>query len=108
MSTDDLMVMDKSDGVMRIRSRSNLMVNKSYSENGYLVFDEMLLADILNSLRINYDVTFTVTDKSILDDRYRGIFLKSEQPIEDILATLALASNGRLHYKVNGKDIILY
>lgn len=108
MISDDRMIMNKSEGVMKIMSKSGNLDNKPFAENGYMVFDEMLLSDIINTLHLNYDIDFTVSDDSILKDRYRGIFVKSEQPVEEVLKALALASNGKLHYSIEGKTIILY
>ena len=108
MVTADRMIMDKRDGVMHIKSNSDNAEFREYSENGYMVFEELLLSDILNALHLNYGVNFTVKNEQLLNDRYRGIFIKSEQPVEDILKALALASEERLHYEIKGNEIELY
>ena len=107
MVSEDLMIMDKDTGIMRIKSKSGNKTNQEYAEKGYMVFDEMPLSDILNTLHLNYDVNFTVKDKTLLTDRYRGIFVKSEQPVEDILKVLSNASHGRFRYTIKEKEITL-
>lgn len=108
MVSDDVMVMDKCDGVMHIKSNSLIINNKTYSEKGYMIFDEIPLSDILNSLHLNYGVDFIVQDQRVLDNRYRGIFIKDEQSVEDILKVFASASGGKLHYEMKGKNIIIF
>jgi len=108
MVTDDVMVMDKQEGIMRIKSNSLIVNNKGYSENGYMIFDEIPLSDILNSLHLNYGVDFVVRDQSVLANRYRGIFIKDEQTVEDILKVFASASGGKLHYEMKGKSIVIF
>lgn len=104
----DYMVLDKSDGIATVHSSSANRENCEKWKKGYVTFDEMLFSDIVNMLELNYDIHICVNRSSLLNERYRGIFIRQEQTIDEVLGALSAASNGKMRYTKSGNEINIY
>ena len=102
------MVLDKSDGIATVHSSSANRENCEKWKKGYVTFDEMLFSDIVNMLELNYDIHICVNRSSLLNERYRGIFIRQEQTIDEVLGALSAASNGKMRYTKSGNEINIY
>lgn len=108
LGPNDYMVMDKTKGEMNMYIDSANRDNCEKWKQGYMTFDEMLFSDIINVLELNYNIHIIVQTPSLLTERYRGIFIRQEQTIRDVLGALSFASNGKINYSISGSVITIY
>jgi ferric-dicitrate binding protein FerR (iron transport regulator) len=73
--------------------------------NGLLLFDEILLPDIVKTLERNYDVHIRLADPSLKSFRFYGEFIYREQSIRDILDILS--ATNKIRYSMAGKEITI-
>ena len=84
------------------RRRVDLAVALAWVE-GRLVFDRTPMRDVLAALEARYDVSFTVSDSSLLSERVSGPF--QGDALHDILAQLAAVSD--LDVTQSGTRVVL-
>ncbi len=73
---------------------------------GFLILDGESIYTIAKKLERFYGVKVTVSSKTLEQYHFYGDFIRQEQSLTDILE--ALKGTGKLHYKINGKNVILY
>ena len=103
LSPNQMVFLNKHEQKMRI-----VNVNASNSmewTNGYLFFDEVLLADIIKELERNYNVNIMLEDNALETFRFYGNFDVREQTIEEVLDVLTRTN--KVNYKIEGRKIYL-
>lgn len=95
---------DKRTGQIHVEDYE--VANSRQWTNGRLLFDGEPLQEIVNTLERSYNVNITISDKDLLTLRFYGDFLRQEQTLNEVLD--ALAQTGKIRYKQEGKDVILY
>lgn len=73
---------------------------------GFLILDGESIYSIAKKLERSYGVKVTVSSKTLEQFYFYGDFIRQEQSLTDVLE--ALAGTGKLHYRINGKNVILY
>ena len=73
---------------------------------GFLVFDGESIYTIAKKLERCYGVKVTVSSKVLEQNHFYGDFIRQEHSLTDVLE--ALSGTGKLHYKINGKNVMLY
>lgn len=99
----DKMSLDKKTGAMQITS-ANVKHSADWTQDN-LIFDEMLLPDIIRELERSYDVSLEIADTALEDERFYGVFNRRKQDIYTVLEHFA--KTGRLHYETKDGKIIL-
>ena len=102
---DERVVLDKSDGRMKIESTKRTKADAGWKQ-GILSFDEVLLPEVIQTLERSYDVQITLKTDSLADYRFYGTFNRTSQGIKDVLE--ALAATGKIHYTLEDNQIVLY
>lgn len=74
--------------------------------DGVIFFDEERLPDIARELERLYNVKISLADKSLENIRFYGSFIRTEQPIQEVLEILG--STNRVDYKINEREIIFF
>lgn len=74
--------------------------------DGKLFFDGEALMDIARDLSRSYNVQITISNNSLSSLRFYGNFLRQEQTITEVMD--ALAATGKINYRQNGRDIMIY
>lgn len=111
MLLDDEVVLEPDERVRLNKADGEMIVEKVVASNalqwtmGYLFFDEEVLPDIAKELERSYNVKITIAD-SLKDFRFYGNFIRQEQSIQEVLD--ALSSTGKIHYKIEEREITLY
>lgn len=101
---DNRAILDKNSGMMTV-SR-HLTSNSKEWINGYIFFDEELMVDIARKLERAYNVKITFSDDAVKQQRFYGNFVRREQNIDEILQDLS--STGKLHYRKEGTNVVIY
>lgn len=102
---DERVVLDKSDGVMKIESTKRIESDTDWKK-GRLSFDEVLLPEVIQTLERSYNVRITLKTDSLATYRFYGIFNRTEQSIKEVLE--ALAATGKIHYTLKDSHVVLY
>lgn len=79
--------------------------NMSGWVDGRLFFDEMLLPDIVRTLKRSYGVQIRIADESLKDFRFYGQFSRTENTIGEVLDRIE--ATGRIKYLIGEEEIIL-
>ena len=72
---------------------------------GQIFFDEKLLTDIAKDLERSHNVNVVIANDSLRTRRFYGSFDVTDN-VTEIVRSLAMS--GGIHYRVKGRDIILY
>lgn len=73
---------------------------------GFLILDGESIYTIAKKLERSYGVKVTVFSKTLEQFHFYGDFIRQEQSLTDVLE--ALKGTGKLHYKIDGKNVTLY
>lgn len=101
---NDRMVLDKKKGKMQLERA--VATNATQWTKGFLYFDEELLPDIVKELERGYNVKINIANDELNTFRFYGNFVQREQSINEVLD--ALATTGKVRYKIDGSEITLY
>ncbi len=102
---DERVVLDKSDGMMKIESTPKIKAATDWKQ-GVLSFDEVLLSEVVQTLERSYNVRITLQTDSLANYRFYGTFNRTSQNIKDVLD--ALEATGKIHYALKDNRIVLY
>lgn len=102
---DERVVLDKSDGIMKIESIKRIKADIDWKQ-GVLSFDEVLLPEVVQTLERSYNVRITLQTDSLADYRFYGTFNCTSQSIKDVLE--ALEATGKIHYALKDNHVVLY
>lgn len=101
---NERVVLDKKSGKMQLGK--TVAANSVEWTKGYLFFDEELLSDIVKELERSYNVKIDISNEVLNDYRFYGNFVRRRQSIQEVLE--ALSATGKIHYKMDKDNIILY
>ena len=104
MAPNERVILNKINGTMTMERIDPQ--NATVWTSGYLFFDEELLPDIIKELERSYNVRIQIDNDSLKKFRFYGNFVRRDQSIVEVLEVLA--STGKLHYKIKGKEILIY
>ena len=104
LAPDERAILNKTNGRMTVETVT--ASNASQWTDGYLFFDEELLPDIVKELERSYNVTIRIANDSLNTFRFYGNFVRREQSIQEVLD--ALASTGKIQYKIEERNITIY
>lgn len=104
LKPDEQAILDKKNAKIDIKSITG--VNACKWTNGCLFFDEEKLDDIVKELQRSYNLKIYLSNDSLKNMRFYGLFIRQEQNIDEILDDLA--STGKIQHKRTAKGIILY
>lgn len=101
---NERVVLDKKSGKMQLERA--VATNATEWTEGYLFFDEELLPDIVKELERSYNIKIKIANETLNTFRFYGNFVRREQSINEVLD--ALATTGKVRYRMDGDEIILY
>ena len=104
LSPNQHVVFDKKSRKMTLAD-INSLDNKPQWSKGIIAFNGESLKDIASKLERCYPVKFIITPSKQNSLHFYGTFYKENQSIKDIME--ALASTGKITYKIKGKNIII-
>lgn len=102
---DERVVLDKSDGTMKIESTKRIKADINWRQ-GLLSFDEVLLSEVIQTLERSYNVRITLQTDSLAGYRFYGTFNRTSQSLKDVLE--ALKATGKIHYVLKDNHVVLY
>ena len=103
LAPSDKMILNKKTGEMQIIP-GKVEQSKAWT-NDTLVFDEMLLPDIVRELERSYNVDIEISNSQLKTARFYGYFNRKQQSVYDILDRLV--KTGRLQYGMKNEKIEL-
>jgi len=104
LTSNQRSILNKESGSMKMEAVT--ASNATQWTEGFLYFDEELISDIAKELERSYNVQITITNDSLKDFRFYGIFTPQEQTIQEVLDILAITE--KIHYSMKGREITIY
>lgn len=104
LTPNERAVLDKRSG--KIQTERAVAANAYQWTSGYLFFDEELLPDIVKELERSYNVKIHITNDALKSFRFYGNFVRREQSLNEVLE--ALSATGKIRYRIDESDVILY
>ncbi len=101
---NERVTLDKQAGVM-IKKSIKTKPDIQWMD-GILIFDETPLSEVVKTLERCYRVRIIFSNEGLKGYRFYGSFNSSEQNIRVVLD--AISATGKIKYKVENKDIVLY
>lgn len=103
LAPSEKMILNKKTGEIQIIP-GEVEQSKAWT-NDVLVFDEMLLPDIVRELERSYNVDIEISNTQLVTARFYGYFNRKQQSVYDILDRLV--QTGRLQYGMKNEKIEL-
>ena len=103
LKPDERAILNKETGEMTIENCESK--SATAWTNGKLIFEGETLWQIAKELERSYNVVIIITDEELAKMRFYGDFLRQEQTLKEVLD--ALAATGKLHYKIEEKQVII-
>lgn len=97
-------VLDKKTGQMTTESCD--ASGASQWAEGIIAFKDATLSEIAKRIERSYNVKVLLSGKDIGKYRFNGDFVRQEQSLQEVLETLS--ATGKLHYKQQGKTVVIY
>lgn len=97
-------VLDKKTGKMTTESYE--VSGASQWTEGIIAFKDAPLSEIAKRIERSYNVKVLLSGKDIGKYRFNGDFVRQEQSLQEVLETLS--ATGKLHYKQQGKTVVIY
>lgn len=97
-------VLDKKTGKMTTENYD--ASGASQWTEGIIVFKDAPLSEIAKRIERSYNVKVLLSGKDIGKYRFNGDFARQEQSLQEVLETLS--ATGKLHYKQQGKTVVIY
>lgn len=96
---------DKKTGILNKKKYDHIQNDKLWIE-GYLIFDETPLSEVVRLLSRSYGVHISINNADMNDMRIVGRFNRNIQSINDIMSTLE--ATDKINYRTMGKEITIY